>query len=83
MADDKQERRGDAPSPFEDKTPLVAAVLAAAVFAIFVFGNTDTTSVRWLFWKKDSPLWLLVLVTAAVAIAAERLAVWVWKRTRD
>jgi uncharacterized integral membrane protein len=83
MADDKQSPSGDAPSPFADKTPLVAAVVAIAVFAVFVFGNTGTASVRWLFWKQNSPLWLLLLATAVVAIVAERLAVWVWKKTRD
>lgn len=51
---------------------VVAGVLGAGL-ALFVFQNTRSTRVEWLVFEFRQPLWLVLLVTAAVTLAAAEL----------
>jgi uncharacterized integral membrane protein len=67
---------------------LSPAFIAAAVLALalldFVLQNTDDVRVHFLFFSTDKPLWLLLLITSALAIgAAEVFAMAMRRRRRD
>ncbi|MGK2930638.1 MAG: DUF1049 domain-containing protein [Acidimicrobiales bacterium] len=51
---------------------VIGALLAAAVL-VFVFQNTDSTEVTWLVFEFRQPLWVLLLVTAALTLVAAEL----------
>jgi uncharacterized integral membrane protein len=65
---------------------LHAAMLGAVVLALvaidFIVQNTDRVRVHFLFISKDAPVWLLLLVTSAVAIGAAEVAGWSLRRGR-
>ncbi len=56
-------------------------VLAAAIVA-FIVQNTNDVQVDWLFFNGEWPLWLVVIATIALTLVAERLGLWLWRRTR-
>ena len=51
---------------------VVGGLLAAGLLA-FVFQNTDSTEVTWLVFEFRQPLWVLLLVTAAVTLVIAEL----------
>ncbi|CAN5161029.1 hypothetical protein BH18ACT4_BH18ACT4_08590 [soil metagenome] len=53
-------------------TLLVGALLAAAVVT-FVFQNTHQVSVEWLMFEAKVQLWVVLLITAAVALVIGEL----------
>jgi len=55
--------------------------LAAAVIA-FVFQNTKSTKVRWLFFTVHAPLWVVLLATGAASLAAGELVAVAIRRAR-
>jgi uncharacterized integral membrane protein len=61
---------------------MLGAVVLALVAIAFIVQNTDRVEVHFLFFSKDAPLWLLLLVTSAVAIAAAEVAGWSLRRRR-
>lgn len=52
---------------------LVVGVLLAAAVLAFVFQNTDDTPVNWLFFEVTQPLWVVLLATGVLSIAAGEL----------
>ena len=60
---------------------LIGAVLLAAVVLIFVLQNTHRVPIHFLWFERDAQLWLMLLITAAVAIgAAELFSVYLRRR---
>lgn len=60
-------------SPRTVSIKLVVGGLLAAGLLAFVFQNTEDTEVTWLLFEFRQPLWILLLVTAAVALAIAEL----------
>jgi uncharacterized integral membrane protein len=58
-----------------------AAVLSAALVA-FILQNSHRTRVHWLIFSANLPLWLLLVITSAIAMTAAELVVVAW-RHRD
>ena len=52
---------------------LVAGVVLAAALALLIFQNTRSTKVKWLVFETEQPLWVLLLVTALVALVVAEL----------
>jgi uncharacterized integral membrane protein len=83
----KQDGGGDA-SPFEKKEGFaiggstIALIVVAAAIVLFVAQNTEDVSVDFLFFNGEWPLWLVVVGVIALTLVAERLALWIWRRTR-
>ena len=61
---------------------LIGGVVLAAGVLAFVFQNTQKVRVEWLFFDWDSRLWILLLVTAALSIAAGELVSIAIRRAR-
>jgi uncharacterized integral membrane protein len=55
----------------------------AAIVLIFVFQNTHRVNVHFLWFERDAQLWLLLLITAAVAIGAAELFTAYLRRRRS
>jgi uncharacterized integral membrane protein len=62
---------------------MVGAVVLALVAIDFIVQNTSRVRVHFLFLSKDAPVWLLLLVTSAVAIGAAEIAGWSLRRRRN
>lgn len=60
-------------SPRTVSIKLVVGGLLAAGLLAFVFQNTDDTEVTWLVFEFRQPLWVLLLVTAAVTLVIAEL----------
>jgi uncharacterized integral membrane protein len=45
---------------------VIATIGGGALLVIFMFQNTEDTTVKFLGWNFTWPVWLLVLVSAAV-----------------
>jgi uncharacterized integral membrane protein len=52
---------------------LIGSVVLAAVVLIFVFQNTHRVPIHFLWFERDAQLWLMLLITAAIAIGAAEL----------
>ncbi|MEO7557174.1 MAG: hypothetical protein ABIV94_11290 [Acidimicrobiales bacterium] len=76
MADDTNGRRVLQPA-------LVAAVVLALALVDFVLQNTDDVRVHFLIFSTTKPLWLLLLITTALAIAAAEIFAFAWRRRRS
>jgi uncharacterized integral membrane protein len=61
---------------------MLGAVVLALVAIDFIVQNTDRVQVHFLFISKEAPVWLLLLLTSAVAIAAAEVAGWSLRRRR-
>jgi uncharacterized integral membrane protein len=59
--------------------PVIGGLLGLAVLA-FVIQNRPAQKVTWLFWSFSAPLWILLLLTAAVAVVAWHLGIYAWRR---
>jgi uncharacterized integral membrane protein len=81
------EKRGDA-EPLEKKEGFaigggtIGFIVVAAVIVIFVAQNTNDVSVDFLFFNGEWPLWLVVVAVIALTLLAERLGLWIWRRSR-
>lgn len=78
--------RGDesavAPAKSEHKVGLVVGGLAAIALLAFVFQNTERARVDWLFWDVEMPLFLLVIITAALTLIVAVIAAWLLGRRK-
>lgn len=59
---------------------LIAGVVLALALLDFVLQNTDTVTLHFLFFSGDWPLWLLLVVTSALAIASAEVFSFVLRR---
>jgi uncharacterized integral membrane protein len=59
--------------------PVIGGLLGLSVLA-FVIQNRPAQKVTWLFWSFSAPLWILLLLTAVVAVVAWHLGIFAWKR---
>jgi uncharacterized integral membrane protein len=44
----------------------IASLSGVAVLVVFMVQNTDDVTVKFLFWNFTWPVWLLILVSAAI-----------------
>jgi uncharacterized integral membrane protein len=61
---------------------LVGAALLALAALIFIIQNRLRVPVHFLFISVHAPLWLLLLITSALAIAAAEVGGWSLRRSR-
>ena len=61
---------------------MLGAVVLALVAIDFIVQNTNRVQVHFLVFSRDAPVWLLLLVTSAVAIGAAEVAGWSLRRRR-
>lgn len=61
---------------------LVAALLAAAGLAVFIFQNTQDVRVKFLWLDGTPPLFLLLLITVALTLVLTTIVIW-WLRRRS
>jgi uncharacterized integral membrane protein len=61
---------------------MLGAVVLALVAIDFIVQNTNRVQVHVLVFSRDAPVWLLLLVTSAVAIGAAEVAGWSLRRRR-
>jgi uncharacterized integral membrane protein len=47
----------------------IASGSGVAALLVFIFQNTDDVSVTFLFWTFSWPIWLLIIVSAALGAA--------------
>ena len=45
---------------------VILALVVAVARLLFIVQNTDSTEVSWLFFDGSAPLWLLLVITAAL-----------------
>lgn len=81
MSDETAKPPGQPPAPSwrSRVAPVIGGILGLAVFA-FIVQNRPSQKVTWLFWSFSAPLWLLLLLTAAVAVVAWHLGIFAWRR---
>lgn len=76
----------DDPVPQASGRSVNPAVIGAGVLVVllvvFVFQNTQRVRVSFLFFDAKPPLWVALLVTVAVALAAGELIAAVIRRNR-
>jgi uncharacterized integral membrane protein len=60
--------------PSRLKPAIIGFVVLAIALALFIVQNTDKTPVSWLFFEWELPLWLLLVVTSAIAVVGGELA---------
>lgn len=77
MADDPRPAQGARLHP----AAIGVAILVIAL-VLFIVQNTGSTSVSWLVFDWRLPLWLLLVITSAIAIVAAELAAFVTRRRR-
>ena len=62
---------------------LIGAVVLALIVVIFVLQNTHRVPIHFLWFERDAQLWLMLLITSALAIAAAELfSVYLRRRRR-
>jgi len=52
---------------------LIGAVLLAAIVLIFIFQNNKEVTVHFLWFTRNMQVWVLLLLTSAIAIGAAEL----------
>ena len=62
------------------KVGLIVGGVAAVALLLFVFQNTEKTTVDWLFWNIKMPLFLLIIITVALTLVVTVIAAWVLNR---
>ncbi len=61
---------------------LIGLGVLAVLLAIFIFQNTDDQTVKLYFWDVTAPMWIVLLVTALVALVMSELFTLVRRRRR-
>jgi len=61
---------------------LVAAGALLVALGVFIGQNTEETTVTWLFVDATQPLWVVLAVTAVLALALGELGGWALRRRR-
>lgn len=67
----------------ESKTVRVRAVIAGilvVVALVFVFQNTSSRRVHFLFWSVSMPTWIWLLIIFAVGVVAGSMFPWLRKK---
>lgn len=64
------------------KIGLVVGALAAVALLAFVFQNTESQKVEWLFWDIEMPLFLLVIITVVLTLVVSVIGAWVLGRRK-
>lgn len=82
-----RDKKNDAPeSAKPDSGPapqIIAAVVGLVVVLLLIVANTARVDVNFVVYKaKDIQLWWYTIVVAVVAVIAERLVLWAWRRSR-
>ena len=78
MADDRKGQGGGL-SP-----ALIAGIVLALAAVDFVVQNRRDVKIHFLFFESNKPLWILLLITSALAIvAAELIAITIRRSRRD
>ena len=62
---------------------LIGAVILTAIVIIFVLQNTHRVPIHFLWFERDAQLWLMLLITSAVAIGAAELFTVYLRHRRD
>ena len=62
---------------------FVLGVVLALALLDFILQNRDDVGIHFLFFYTTQPLWLLLLITSALAIAAGEVFGFVLRRRRD
>ncbi|MGI8662408.1 MAG: LapA family protein [Acidimicrobiales bacterium] len=62
---------------------FIAGLILALALLDFVLQNTDDVRVHFLFLSTTKPLWLLLLLTSALAIGAAEVFALAWRRRRS
>jgi uncharacterized integral membrane protein len=62
---------------------LIAAGVLVAALVVFVMQNTQDVEVTVFFWTFTGPLWLILLVSIVVGLAALELATTFLRRRRE
>jgi uncharacterized integral membrane protein len=62
---------------------LIGSVVLGAIVVIFIFQNTHRVPIRFLWFERDAQLWLMLLITAAISIAAAELFTAYLRHRRD
>jgi uncharacterized integral membrane protein len=66
--DEKHEGRGDSGDGRRVSGRLVVVGVIVVALGTFVLQNTDDVKVKWLIFNFTAPLWIILLVTAALAL---------------
>lgn len=61
---------------------FVLFVLATLALVVLVWQNQDPVPLRWLWIDTEVPLFLIVLVTALVAVLLDELVGFIWRARR-
>jgi uncharacterized integral membrane protein len=62
--------------------PMVIGLVILAALLIFIFQNTDSTEVNFLFFDFSAPLWLILLVVAVLAALFDGVVVRAFNKAR-
>lgn len=52
---------------------LIAGIILGAALTLLIVQNTRSTTVKWLIFETEQPLWVVLLVTAAAALVIAEL----------
>jgi uncharacterized integral membrane protein len=69
--------------PSRLKPATIGVVVMAIALVLFIVQNTDKTPVNWLLFEWEVPLWLLLVVTSAIAIVGGELAGFLLRHRRE
>lgn len=69
--------------PSRLKPATVGVVVMAVALILFIVQNTDNVPVNWLLFEWELPLWLLLVVTSAIAVIGGELAGFLLRHRRD
>ena len=82
MADEKGSTADGTSMQRRLQPALIGAIVLGLALLAFILQNTEETDVKWLFFEFDFPLWLLLVITSALAIAGGELAGYFIRRAR-
>jgi uncharacterized integral membrane protein len=70
----------DKPKSRGPSKELLAFVVVAVLAVVFVLGNTESASIRFLVPRVQAPMWVLVVLCIAIGIVLDRA--WQFSRRR-
>ena len=83
IPDEQQHASEVQASPWWANPRLVAAALAVLLFLVFVFQNTRSVAVSFLFWSFRTPLIILMSLCAFAGVGVWELGRYVRHRRED